>query len=412
MQRDVLAHPVVRLERGLAGDLVQVERRAVREHRDVDRLPRVGRELAADRAGLLHHVEPGGGGPGQPEHADAEAVLAAVLVLLDHAVRLQRRHQPERGALVHAQLAGDLGDAGLPQPCEDAQDGQCPVDGLDARSGLGGRGGGVRHSPTVAHLCCVSQYVSRLTQRSRPEYNPGMTAAPASFVLTLDCPDRPGIVHAVSGLLVEHRGNILESQQFDDLAEGRFFMRVRFAVEGDATVDSLRAAFAPVAERFAMTWELWPADAPYRTLILVSKFSHCLNDLLFRWSKESLQIDVVGVVSNHLDCEPLATSYGVPYHHVPVTPETKADAEAADARAGRRARRRPGGAGALHAGALRRHLPRAVGQGDQHPPLVPAELQGRPALPPGLRPRREAGRRHRALRDRATSTRARSSSRT
>ncbi len=154
-----------------------------------------------------------------------------------------------------------------------------------------------------------------------------MTAAPASFVLTLDCPDRPGIVHAVSGLLVEHRGNILESQQFDDLAEGRFFMRVRFAVEGDATVDSLRAAFAPVAERFAMTWELWAADAPYRTLILVSKFSHCLNDLLFRWSKEALQIDVVGVVSNHLDCEPLATSYGVPYHHVPVTPDTKADAE-------------------------------------------------------------------------------------
>ncbi len=154
-----------------------------------------------------------------------------------------------------------------------------------------------------------------------------MTAAPASFVLTLDCPDRPGIVHAVSGLLVEHRGNILESQQFDDLAEGRFFMRVRFAVEGDATADSLRAAFVPVAERFAMTWELWAADAPYRTLILVSKFSHCLNDLLFRWSKESLQIDVVGIVSNHLDCEPLAVSYGVPYHHVPVTPDTKADAE-------------------------------------------------------------------------------------
>ena len=153
-----------------------------------------------------------------------------------------------------------------------------------------------------------------------------------TFVLTLLCPDRPGIVHAVSGLLVEHHGNILESQQYDDLAEHRFFMRVRFAVDGapggEAGLEALREAFAPVAERFGMTWELWLASAPYRTLILVSKFSHCLNDLLFRWSKESLNVDVVGIVSNHLDCEALATSYGVPYHHVPVTPETKADAEA------------------------------------------------------------------------------------
>jgi formyltetrahydrofolate deformylase len=77
-----------------------------------------------------------------------------------------------------------------------------------------------------------------------------------------------------------------------------------------------------------MDWELWAATAPYRTLILVSKFSHCLNDLLFRWSSGSLQIDVAGVVSNHPDCEALVRSYGVPYHHVPVTPETKADAEA------------------------------------------------------------------------------------
>jgi formyltetrahydrofolate deformylase len=147
-----------------------------------------------------------------------------------------------------------------------------------------------------------------------------------SYVLTLTCPDRAGIVHAVSGMLVEHGGNILESQQFDDLAEDRFFMRVTFAAP--APLETLRSAFVPVAERFGMAWELWAADAPYRTLILVSKFSHCLNDLLFRWSSGSLQIDVVGVLSNHPDCEPLVKSYGVPYHHVPVTPETKADAEA------------------------------------------------------------------------------------
>ena len=149
-----------------------------------------------------------------------------------------------------------------------------------------------------------------------------------TFVLTLTCPDRAGIVHAVTGLLVEHRGNIVESQQFSDLAEDRFFMRVKFAVDRGATVTSLRAAFAPVAERWGMDWELWLATAPYRTLVLVSKFSHCLNDLLFRWSSGSLQIDVAGVVSNHPDCEALVRSYGVPYHHVPVTPETKADAEA------------------------------------------------------------------------------------
>jgi formyltetrahydrofolate deformylase len=158
-------------------------------------------------------------------------------------------------------------------------------------------------------------------------------AAAPSFVLTLWCPDQAGIVHAVTGMLVERHGNIVESQQFSDLAEDRFFLRVKFAVDDPSSADGdlldvLRKAFAPVAERFDMTWNLWEAAAPYRTLILVSKFSHCLNDLLFRWSKQALQVDVVGVVSNHLDCEPLARSYDVPYHHIPVTPSTKADAEA------------------------------------------------------------------------------------
>ena len=150
-------------------------------------------------------------------------------------------------------------------------------------------------------------------------------------MLTFVCPDRPGIVHAVSGLLVERGGNILESQQFDDLGEDRFFMRVqvrRRRPTPSGTLEALRQAFTPVAERFDMTWELWQAAAPYRTLILVSRLRHCLNDLLFRWGTGALQVDVVGVVSNHLDCEALARSYGVPYHHIPVTAETKADAEA------------------------------------------------------------------------------------
>ncbi|MGZ4534631.1 MAG: formyltetrahydrofolate deformylase [Nocardioidaceae bacterium] len=150
-----------------------------------------------------------------------------------------------------------------------------------------------------------------------------------AYVLTIACPDRPGIVHAVTGLLVEHGGNIVESQQFDDLAEDRFFMRVKFMVAEDGhSLEALRRDFAQVAERFAMRWELWDAATPYRTLILVSKFSHCLNDLLFRWNNGSLQIDVAGVVSNHLDCEPMAKSYGVDYHHIPVTADTKPEAEA------------------------------------------------------------------------------------
>jgi formyltetrahydrofolate deformylase len=166
-----------------------------------------------------------------------------------------------------------------------------------------------------------------LTARFGAEYNGAMTVP--TYVLTLTCPDRAGIVHAVSGLLIEQGGYIVESQQFSDLAEGRFFMRVRFAVDGagSGTLEQLRSSFTPVAERWGMTWELWDAGEPYRTLILVSKYSHCLNDLLFRWSSGSVQIDVVGVLSNHPDCERLVASYGVPFHHVPVTPDTKADAE-------------------------------------------------------------------------------------
>ena len=148
------------------------------------------------------------------------------------------------------------------------------------------------------------------------------------FVLTLSCADRPGIVHAVATFLMEHGGNIRESQQFGDQEHGRFFMRIDFETARSTDAETLHAAFASVAERFAMTYELWAARAPYRTLIMVSKQLHCLNDLLFRHSSGDLQIDVVGVVSNHLDAEPLVKSYGLDFHHIPVTPDTKAEAEA------------------------------------------------------------------------------------
>ncbi|MFD4606117.1 formyltetrahydrofolate deformylase [Streptomyces sp. NPDC058464] len=149
------------------------------------------------------------------------------------------------------------------------------------------------------------------------------------FVLTLSCPDRAGLVHAVTGFLVGHGGNILESQQFDDRLEDRFFMRVHFDVpDGAVSLEELRTGFVPVAEEHRITWRLNDASTPTRTLIMVSKFGHCLNDLLFRRSTGALNIEIPAIVSNHRDFEPLARTYGIPFHHIPVTPDTKAEAEA------------------------------------------------------------------------------------
>jgi formyltetrahydrofolate deformylase len=154
-------------------------------------------------------------------------------------------------------------------------------------------------------------------------------AAVREFVVTITCPDRPGLVHAVTGFLVEHGGNILESQQYDDRDTGQFFMRIGFEI-ADATVtaEALRAAFAPIAATYSMDFQLWDARAPYRTLLMVSGHLHCLNDLLFRHSTGSLQIDIPLIVSNHLDAEPLAKAYGIDYAHIPVTSATKEAAEA------------------------------------------------------------------------------------
>ena len=154
------------------------------------------------------------------------------------------------------------------------------------------------------------------------------TASGADYVLILSCPDRPGIVHAVSGFLVERGANIVESQQFGDRLTDRFFMRIAFVVDTPENADVLRAAFGVVAEQYAMEFELWAATAPYRTLIMVSKHLHCLNDLLFRASTGALQIEIPAVVSNHPDAGGLVRSYGLDFHHLPVTPSTKADAEA------------------------------------------------------------------------------------
>jgi len=149
------------------------------------------------------------------------------------------------------------------------------------------------------------------------------------YLLTLDCPDRPGIVHAVSGFLAERACNILDSQQYGDPETGRYFMRVHLArLDPAITPDDLGAQFGDVAAAFAMTWTLVPVATRPRLLIMASREGHCLNDLLFRWRSGTLPADVVAVVSNHMDLGGLVEPYGVPYHYVPVSVDAKPDAEA------------------------------------------------------------------------------------
>jgi len=152
------------------------------------------------------------------------------------------------------------------------------------------------------------------------------------YVLTLSCPDKPGIVYAVSSFLVQHSANILASQQYGEPGtespDGRFFMRVHFSVPpGGAELAGLERGFSWVAEAYRMTWQLHDQAARVRTLIMVSRLGHCLNDLLFRWKTGSLPVDVTGVVSNHPDFGELVAPYRIPFHHIPVTPRAKAAAE-------------------------------------------------------------------------------------
>ena len=150
--------------------------------------------------------------------------------------------------------------------------------------------------------------------------------APQHLVLTLSCPDRPGIVHAVSGALARREGNITESQQFGDPESGLFFMRV--SVVTRVPRPELEADLAEMAEQYEMHWALHEVDRPLRTLLMVSKEAHCLSDLLFRATSQGLPIDVVGVVGNHEVLRSVAEFYGVPFHCIPVTKDTKAEAEA------------------------------------------------------------------------------------
>nr|WP_295773993.1 formyltetrahydrofolate deformylase [Rhodoferax sp.] len=148
-----------------------------------------------------------------------------------------------------------------------------------------------------------------------------------TYILTLSCPDRLGLVHAVSGFLLERGGNIEEAAQYNDPDTGLFFMRVQFSCVR-LTFQDLRNQLAFFAKPYSMQWRLHPTSQPMRTVLLVSKEGHCLNDLLFRWKSGLLAIDIRAIVSNHRHFYQLAASYNIPFHYIPVEPDNKAQAEA------------------------------------------------------------------------------------
>ncbi|KAK4117901.1 Formyltetrahydrofolate deformylase [Canariomyces notabilis] len=145
--------------------------------------------------------------------------------------------------------------------------------------------------------------------------------------LTLSCPDKPGIVHAVTGIFAREGLNILSLQQFSDPTTQKFFMRVHFGPTPSESTSSLRPAFDSLAADYQMTYDIRPVAQKPRVLIMVSKIGHCLNDLLFRAKTGQLPIEIPLIVSNHPDFAPLAASYGIEFRHLPVTKETKAEQE-------------------------------------------------------------------------------------
>ncbi|KAG6216920.1 hypothetical protein E4U34_004838 [Claviceps purpurea] len=153
--------------------------------------------------------------------------------------------------------------------------------------------------------------------------------APNDHILTLSCPDKPGIIHAVTGIFASHGHNVLDLQQFSDPVSRRFFMRVHFGPNNtpDAATKHLDAPFSQLATEYDMTYDFRPMAQKMKVLIMVSKIGHCLNDLLFRVKTGQLNVEVPVIVSNHPDFEPLVRSYGIEFHHLPVTKDTKSQQE-------------------------------------------------------------------------------------
>ncbi len=156
------------------------------------------------------------------------------------------------------------------------------------------------------------------------------SAVNTDFILTLSCPNRIGIVYAVAKFLFERGFNITDSAQYDDIGTDRFFMRVAFsATQAKMPIEDIKRDFRDLSDEFDMDWAVVDVAVRPRVAILVSKFDHCLRDLLYRHSVNELSIDIVAIGSNHRDLEPIASSHGIPFHHFPVTKETKKEQEAA-----------------------------------------------------------------------------------
>ncbi|MVA73883.1 formyltetrahydrofolate deformylase [Agrobacterium vitis] len=149
-----------------------------------------------------------------------------------------------------------------------------------------------------------------------------------SYVLTVSCPSKRGIVAALSGYLAEMGCNIVDSSQFDDLDTDRFFMRVSFISEQGASREKIEAGLATIIDSFQMEIGLYDATERVKVLLMVSRFGHCLNDLLYRWKIGALPIDIVGVVSNHFDYQKVVVNHDIPFHHIKVTKDNKPQAEA------------------------------------------------------------------------------------
>ena len=148
------------------------------------------------------------------------------------------------------------------------------------------------------------------------------------FILTVTCTSTRGIVAALSGYLAKLGCNIIDSSQFDDLDTNRFFMRISFLSQTGATLKQLAEGLKPISQEFQMEAKIHDATQRMKVLLMVSRFGHCLNDLLYRWKIGALPIDIVGVVSNHFDYQKVVVNHDIPFHHIPVTKENKPQAEA------------------------------------------------------------------------------------
>ena len=155
-----------------------------------------------------------------------------------------------------------------------------------------------------------------------------MSPPPARYALRVQCPSTRGIVAAISTYLADHGGNITDSAQFDDLATGSFFMRTSFRSEEGEGLDALRQGFAPIAEKFGMEFSFFDEAVKRKVVVMVSRFGHCLNDLLYRSRIGALPIEIAGVISNHMEYQKVVVNHDIPYHCIKVTPQTKAQAEA------------------------------------------------------------------------------------